>query len=36
MKEFEIPTDKKPFELDEGCVFYSDHYGLPNKFGTIF
>lgn len=26
MKEFEIPTDKKPFELDEGCVFYSDHY----------
>ncbi len=28
MSEFEIPTDKKPFELDENCTFYSDHYKI--------
>ncbi|MFV0531844.1 MAG: hypothetical protein ACK5MD_10475 [Flavobacteriales bacterium] len=26
MKEFEIPTDQNPFELDKDCIFYSDHY----------
>jgi hypothetical protein len=26
MNEFEIPTDQKPFKLDENCTFYSDHY----------
>jgi len=30
MKKFEIPADNNPFELDESCTFYSDHYLIDN------
>lgn len=31
MKEFEIPTDQNPFELDKNCLFYSNYYIIDGR-----